>query len=337
MGKILVTGGAGFIGSHVCVSLCEAGYDVVILDNFSNARPETVDNIRRLTGRDIVLHSADLLDERAVEDVFARHAVDAVIHLAGLKSVPESVQKPLEYYQGNLIGTLGLLRAMRKHHCRTMVFSSSATVYGMSNPIPFTEEMPTSATNPYGWTKVMLEQILRDVCVADADFGAVLLRYFNPVGAHKSGLIGEEPRGIPGNAVPLIAKAALGELPAFTLTGDDFDTPDGTGVRDYIHVSDLAEGHVAALRYALEHPGAEAVNLGSGQGTSVRELLRAYEKACGRPIPVKICPRRPGDIGSCYADVSKAGRLLGWKARRGVEEMCEDSWRFVSLAKEKRD
>ena len=330
MAQILVAGGAGFIGTHTCVTLCEAGFDIVILDNFSNAKQQAVENLRTITGKDIPLISADLLDMAAMEDVFKQYKIGEVIHFAGLKAVAESVQKPLEYYHNNLTGTLNLLRAMRNGGCKTLVFSSSATVYGMDNVSPYEENMPTSATNPYGWTKVMIERMLRDLAAAESDWGIVMLRYFNPVGAHSSGLIGEDPQGIPNNLVPFIAKVAAGKLPELSVTGNDYDTPDGTGVRDYIHITDLAEGHLAALRYAREHRGAEAVNLGTGKGASVLEMVRAYEKACGKRIPVRMAPRRPGDIATCYADTAKAKALFGWEAVRGIDEMCRDSWHFIS-------
>jgi UDP-glucose 4-epimerase len=276
------------------------------------------------------VYPVDLLDRDAVRGVFAARAFDAVIHFAGLKAVGESVRKPLENYENNLVGTLNLLKAMGESACKVLVFSSSATVYGPHNPVPYTETMPTSATNPYGWTKVMIEQILRDVCAADPGMAAVSLRYFNPVGAHESGLIGEDPQGIPNNLTPYIAKVAAGALPELKVTGADYDTPDGTGVRDYLHITDLAEGHIAALRYAETHPGCAEINLGTGKGTSVLELLAAYERACGHSIPRRIAERRPGDVASCWADARKAKELLGWEATRSIDEMVRSSWKFVS-------
>ncbi len=329
MGKVLVTGGAGFIGSHTCVELLAAGYEVIILDDFRNSDRSVIDRIREISGREVTLYEVDMTDKDGVERVFSREKIDAVIHFAGLKAVGESVEKPLEYYENNLTGTLVILRAMRRHDVRRIVFSSSATVYGFQNPVPYREDMPTSATNPYGMTKVMIENILIDLCRADERFSAVLLRYFNPIGAHESGLLGENPSGIPNNLVPYIARVACGKLPNLSVYGDDYDTPDGTGVRDYIHVVDLAKGHLAALSYSKENAGAMPVNLGTGKGTSVLEIIRAYEKASGRDVPYTIVGRRPGDIASCYADTAKARELLGWHAERTIDEMCADSWRFT--------
>ena len=327
--KVLVTGGAGYIGSHTCVELLNAGHEVVIIDNFVNSKPEALDCIRRITGKDFAFCEADLRDRAAVKKLFDEHAIDAVIHFAGLKAVGESVQKPLEYYDNNLGGFFVLAEEMRDHGVKKIVFSSSATVYGMNNPVPFREEMPTSATTPYGYTKVMIEQMLRDLAVADPDWSIVLLRYFNPIGAHESGLIGEDPNGIPNNLLPYEAQVAAGLRPHLNEFGNDYDTPDGTGVRDYIHVVDLALGHLAALNYADSHQGAEAVNLGTGHGTSVLEIVKAFEKASGRPVPYKICPRRAGDIATCYADTKKAADLLGWRATRNIDDMCRDGWNFA--------
>lgn len=327
--KVFVTGGAGFIGSHVCVELLNASYEVVIADNFSNSKPETVENIQKITGKPVSFYRIDLCEPEGVRRIFAEHSIDAVIHFAGLKSVPESVQKPLEYYENNLGGTFALCRAMGEAGCKRIVFSSSATVYGMDNPVPFREGMPTSATNPYGYTKVMAEQILTDLSAADPQWGICLLRYFNPIGAHPSGLLGEDPNGIPGNLFPYVSQVAAGLRPEVLVYGDDYDTPDGTGVRDYIHVTDLALGHLSALRYVLEHTGVETVNLGTGRGTSVLEILDAYSKACGRRLPYRIAPRRPGDIPVCYADTEKARRIFGWEAERTVVQMCADSWNFA--------
>ena len=327
--KVLVTGGAGYIGSHTCVELLNAGHEVVIIDNFVNSKPEALDCIRRITGKDFAFCEADLRDRAAVKKLFDEHEIDAVIHFAGLKAVGESVQKPLEYYNNNLGGFFVLAEEMRAHNVKRIVFSSSATVYGMNNPVPFREEMPTSATNPYGYTKVMIEQMLRDLAVADPEWSIVLLRYFNPIGAHESGLIGEDPNGIPNNLLPYVAQVAAGIRPQLNVFGNDYDTPDGTGVRDYIHVVDLALGHLAALNYAAGHTGAEAINLGTGHGTSVLEIVAAFEKASGRPVPYKICDRRPGDIATCYADTAKAAELLGWHATRDIDDMCRDGWNFA--------
>ena len=321
MGKILVTGGTGFIGSHTCVELLENGYEIVIADNLSNSKEATVGRIEQISGKKVDFVKADICEYDALSDIFKKNEIDAVIHFAGLKAVGESVRKPLEYYTNNIYGTLVLLRAMRENGCKKIVFSSSATVYGMNNKAPYTEDMPTSATNPYGYTKVMIEQILRDICVADSEFSAVALRYFNPIGAHSSGLIGEDPNGIPNNLVPYIAQVASGRLEQLSVYG--------TGVRDYIHVMDLASGHVCAIDYAMKHSGFEPVNLGTGKGSSVLEVVAAYEKACGKPIPKKITSRRAGDIATCYADASKAKEIFGWEAKSGIDEMCADSWNFT--------
>lgn len=330
MSKILVTGGAGFIGSHTCVELLNAGHEIVILDNFSNSKPEALNRIRKITGKDFKFYEADLLNLSDVEKVFKENDISAVIHFAGLKAVGESVKKPVEYYHNNITGTLMLIQAMRKYNCKKIVFSSSATVYGVNNPVPYVETMPTnSSTNPYGYTKVMIEQILKDVYVSDNDWSVVLLRYFNPIGAHKSGLIGEDPNGIPNNLFPYIAQVATGKLEALGVFGNDYDTPDGTGVRDYIHVVDLATGHLNALNYALEHKGVEAVNLGTGKGSSVMDVLHAFEKACGKELPYVIKPRRAGDIATCYADTQKAKELLGWEAKYQLDEMAADGWNFT--------
>ena len=327
--KVLVTGGAGYIGGHTCVELLNAGHEVVVIDNFVNSKPEALDNIRKITGRDLAFYKADLRDREAVRRIFEEHQIDAAIHFAGLKAVGESVHKPMEYYDNNLGGFFVLAEEMAAHSVKKLVFSSSATVYGMNNPVPFREDYPTSATNPYGYTKVMIEQMLRDLAVADPDWSIVMLRYFNPIGAHESGLIGEDPNGIPNNLLPYVAQVAVGKLPCLNVFGDDYDTPDGTGVRDYIHVVDLALGHLAALKYADGHKGAEAINLGTGRGTSVLEIVHAFERASGREIPYRVTPRRPGDIATCYADTSKAAKLLGWKAERTIDDMCRDSWRFT--------
>lgn len=329
---VLVTGGAGFIGSHTCVELLNSGEDIVVLDNFSNSKKNVAGAIKEITGRDFPMIEGNLLDEAAIRGLFKRYDIDSVVHFAGLKAVGESVEKPLAYYSNNLTGTLNLLRAMDEFDCRAMVFSSSATVYGKSTDVPFREHLPTSATNPYGQTKVMIEQILFDLYKADGRWGIALLRYFNPIGAHKSGLIGEEPDGIPNNLVPYIARVATGKLPALNVFGDDYPTHDGTGVRDYIHVVDLALGHLDALKFVRAGCCCEAINLGTGDGYSVLDVLHAYERACGKTLAYKIAPRRAGDIANCYADASKAKQLLGWQATRGLEEMCEDSWRYSKRA-----
>ena len=326
---ILVTGGAGYIGSHTVVELLNTGKEVVIVDNFCNSKPEALNRIRQITGKDFKFYEADLLDAEAMDRIFSENQIDAVIHFAGLKAVGESVQKPLEYYHNNITGTLILCDAMRKHGCKRIVFSSSATVYGMNNPVPFKEGMPTSATNPYGYTKVMIEQILSDLHVADPEWSVVLLRYFNPIGAHASGLIGEDPNGIPNNLLPYVAQVAIGKLPCLSVFGSDYDTHDGTGVRDYIHVVDLALGHLKAIDYAMAHNGVEAINLGTGNGYSVLDIVKAFEKASGRTVNYKLVDRRPGDIATCYADASKAKELLDWEAKLGIDEMCSSMWNFT--------
>lgn len=327
--KILVTGGTGFIGSHTAVQLIENKAEVVIVDNLCNSSTRSLDGIEAITGVRPVFYEADIRDKKAMDRIFEEHKIDAVIHFAGLKAVGESVQIPLEYYENNINGTLVLCQAMREHGCKTMVFSSSATVYGMNNTSPFKEDMPTSATNPYGWTKLMLEQILSDMAKADPEWSVVLLRYFNPIGAHPSGVIGENPNGIPNNLFPYIAQVAAGKLPCLSVFGNDYDTPDGTGVRDYIHVVDLANGHLKALEWAGRNKGVEVVNLGTGCGTSVLELVEAFEKASGVKVNYRIAPRRPGDIASCFADTEKAKVLLGWSAQYGIEEMCLHGWEYM--------
>lgn len=327
--SILVTGGAGFIGSHTSVELLNAGHDIVIMDNFCNSKQAALDSIKTITGKDFKFYQCDIRDKAAMDKIFAENKIEAVIHFAGLKAVGESVEKSLEYYENNIGGTFVLMEAMRNAGCKKIVFSSSATVYGMNNPVPFKEEYPTSATNPYGYTKVMIEQILKDMWVSDNSWSAVLLRYFNPIGAHSSGLIGEDPQGIPNNLLPYVSRVATGVFPELSVYGNDYDTPDGTGVRDYIHVVDLALGHIAALEYALKHQTVEAVNLGTGNGTSVLEIVEAFSKASGKTINYKICPRRAGDIGSCYAETGKAKELLNWTATRNIQDMCEDGWKFA--------
>ena len=330
--KILVTGGAGFIGSHTCVELLEAGHDVVILDDLSNASGTVIDKIETITGKRPAFYQADAKDRAVLHEIFTAHRIDAVVHFAGFKAVGESCHIPLAYYRNNLDSTLALLEEMAQAGCTRFVFSSSATVYGPDNAIPYVETMPTYvATNPYGWTKVMIEQILRDYCTATPGFTAVLLRYFNPIGGHPSGLLGDDPNGIPNNLMPYIARVAAGQLDKLTIFGDDYPTPDGTGVRDYIHVVDLARGHVSALKKLEERCGLFVCNLGTGKGYSVLEVLRAYEKACGKTLPYVVDPRRPGDIAECYADPERAEREMGWKARYGIEEMCASSWKWQSM------
>ncbi len=327
--QILVTGGAGFIGSHTCVALIEQGYDIVIYDNLSNSDIGSVRAIEQITGKSVLFYQGDVLDADALSKVFEKHDIGAVIHFAGLKAVGESTQKPLLYYHNNVGGTISLCRVMQQYQCRRIVFSSSATVYGIRNPIPYTEDMPLSAESPYGWTKLMIEHILDDISAADPSWSVVNLRYFNPIGAHESGLLGENPRGIPNNLFPYISRVAVRQLPYLQVFGGDYDTPDGTGVRDYIHVCDLAEGHVAALDYANAHTGTIAVNLGTGRGTSVLELTAAFEKASKKEIPYRIVDRRPGDIAMFYADTAKAKEVLHWQAKRDIAKMCEDGWRYI--------
>ncbi len=328
---ILISGGCGYIGSHTCLELLNAGYDIVVVDNHDNSSPEALRRVRELTGRDFPEYEMDVRDEAGLRTVFASHKIDAVIHFAGLKAVGESVRLPLKYYDNNLNGAITLFRVMAEAGCKNLVFSSSATVYGAGNPSPLNETMPLGeATNPYGETKAMIERILRDVCNADPEWSAVLLRYFNPIGAHESGRIGEDPNGIPNNLMPYISQVAIGKLPRLSVYGNDYDTPDGTGVRDYIHVVDLAHGHVCAVKYAVEHKGAEPINLGTGHGYSVLEMVHAFEKASGREVPYQIVPRRDGDLASVYSDPSKAKRLLGWEAQYGIDEMCRDTWKWQS-------
>ena len=327
---ILVTGGCGYIGSHTVVELAKAGEkEIVIADNLSNSKKDVLERIKEIVPVTLHFYRADIGAEADMERIFSEHPIDTVVHFAGLKAVGESVAKPILYYENNVAGTLCLLKVMALHRCKNIIFSSSATVYGPQNQPPYTEEMPTSATNPYGWTKVMQEQILRDAAVADPEFRVALLRYFNPIGAHESGLIGENPNGIPNNLLPYICKVAIGKLEKLHVFGDDYPTKDGTGVRDYIHVVDLAIGHVKALEYIRKTPGVLTVNLGTGVGYSVLDIVKAYEQASGKKIPYVIDPRRPGDIATCYANAEKAKKLLGWTAERGLLEMCKDSWRFT--------
>ncbi len=328
--KILVTGGAGYIGSHTCVELLQREYDVIIVDDLSNAKEEAIQKIGEITGKRPAFYRTDVKHKAALRQIFAYHRPDAVIHFAGFKAVGESCGIPLAYYRNNLDSTLTLLEVMEEYGCKNLVFSSSATVYGPDNPVPYVEDMPAHvATNPYGWTKVMIEQILRDYVTANPDFSAVLLRYFNPVGAHESGLLGDDPNGIPNNLMPYIARTAAGQLKQLTVFGNDYPTPDGTGLRDYLHVVDLAKGHIKALEYAQEHRGTETVNLGTGNGISVLEMVHAFEQVNGVTVPYVIGPRRDGDLACSWADPQKAETLLGWKAEKGLEEMCRDSWNFV--------
>ena len=323
---ILVTGGAGFIGSHTCVALTEAGYDVLIADNFSNSSPDVPGRLERLAGRPMKCVRADVRDREALDRLFRDHPISAVIHFAGLKAVGESVAKPLEYYGNNLGSTLALCGAMAAAGVKRLVFSSSATVYATGSPMPLDEDSPLGCTNPYGWSKFMIEQMLRDLAASDPEWSIALLRYFNPIGAHQSGLIGEDPRGIPNNLFPYVCRVASGRLEKLSVFGDDYPTPDGTGVRDYIHVSDLAEGHVSALKFLEGMGGAEAFNLGTGKGTSVLELIRAFERASGKAVPFEITGRRPGDIAVCYARTDRARKMLGWSAKRTLDDMCRDGW-----------
>jgi UDP-glucose 4-epimerase len=325
---ILVTGGAGYIGSHTCVELLNAGYQIIVLDNFSNSKPESLKRVKEITGKDFTFYEVDLLDRNGVEEVFATNQIEAVIHFAGLKAVGESIEIPLHYYHNNINGTLILCGVMKKNGVKNLVFSSSATVYGMPERVPITEDFPLSAVNPYGRTKLMIEEILRDLYVADPSWSFALLRYFNPIGAHESGSIGEDPNGIPNNLMPFITQVAIGKLRELKVFGNDYETVDGTGVRDYIHVVDLALGHLTALEKVMTSNGAEAYNLGTGTGYSVLEIVSAFEKASGMKVPYQIGNRRPGDVGVCYADPSKAKAILGWAAKRGIEDMCRDSWRW---------
>ena len=329
---VLVTGGAGYIGSHTVVELQNAGYDVVVLDNLSNASEKALDRVSKITGKPVKFYKADILDRDALNNIFDKETIESCIHFAGLKAVGESVVKPWEYYENNIAGTLTLVDVMRKHNVKNIIFSSSATVYGDPAQIPITEECPKGqCTNPYGWTKSMLEQVLTDIQKADPEWNVMLLRYFNPIGAHESGLIGEDPKGIPNNLVPYIAQVAVGKLEKLGVFGDDYDTPDGTGVRDYIHVVDLAKGHVKALKKFEQEPQVSIYNLGTGIGYSVLDVLHAYEEACGKKLPYEIKPRRAGDIATCYCDATKAKEELGWVAEKGIKEMCADSWKWQSM------
>lgn len=328
--SILVTGGAGYIGSHTVVELLAAGYDVIIVDDFSNSSPEVLKRLATITGKEIPFYQGSILDKTFLDKVFKENKIEAVIHFAAFKAVGESVEKPLVYYHNNITGTITLLEVMTDNDVKNIVFSSSATVYGMNNVSPLTEDLPTSATNPYGYTKVMMEQILNDVAHANPDWSVTNLRYFNPIGAHESGMIGEAPNGIPNNLMPYITQVAVGKLKELSVFGDDYDTHDGTGVRDYIHVVDLAKGHVKAVKNNLANKGARVYNLGTGHGYSVLDLVKAFEKANGVTIPYVIKPRRAGDIATCYADPSKAKRELGWEAQKTLTDMVRDSWKWQS-------
>lgn len=326
--SILVTGGAGYIGSHTCIELLEAGYDVVVVDNLSNSSDKSLERIKKITGKNLTFYKIDILDKEGLINIFELENIESVIHFAGLKAVGESVQKPLEYYHNNIAGTLVLCDVMRQFDVKSIVFSSSATVYGNPKTVPISEEFPLSATNPYGRTKLMLEEIFRDLYVADNEWKIVLLRYFNPIGAHESGLIGEDPKGIPNNLVPYITQVAVGKLDKLNIFGDDYDTHDGTGVRDYIHVVDLAAGHVKALERIESSTGVFTYNLGTGIGYSVLDMVKAFSKVVGWDVPYEIKPRRPGDIATCYADPTLAKDELNWEASRSLDKMCEDSWRW---------
>lgn len=329
--SILVTGGAGYIGSHTSVELLKEGYDVVVLDNLCNSKEEALKRVERITGKDIKFYKADLNDINDIKNVFEKEKISCVIHFAGLKAVGESVSVPLKYYQNNITGTLNLLQVMNDFNVKNIVFSSSATVYGVPETVPIKENFPLSATNPYGRTKLFIEQILSDVYNSDKDFNIILLRYFNPIGAHWSGLIGEDPNGIPNNLMPYITQVAIGKLPQLKIYGNDYDTHDGTGVRDYIHVTDLAVGHLKALKKIEEKPGLKVYNLGTGKGYSVLDVVNAFSKACGKKIPYTITKRRPGDIAKCFADPSLAKSELGWEAKFGIDEMCRDSWKWQKM------
>ena len=329
--RILVTGGAGYIGSHTCVELLNEGYEVVVMDNLYNSSKKALDRVEDITGKKLTFYETDMLDREGVKKIFDQEKIDAVIHFAGLKAVGESVRKPIEYYYNNMAGTLILCDEMRNHGVKNIIFSSSATVYGDPAEIPITENCPKgTCTNPYGWTKSMLEQVLTDIHTADPEWNVILLRYFNPIGAHKSGLIGEDPKGIPNNLLPYVAQVAIGKLPKINVFGNDYDTPDGTGVRDYIHVVDLAKGHVKAIQKLADREGVSIYNLGTGKGYSVLDVIHAFEKACGHELPYEIQGRRPGDIAVCYAKCDKAKEELGWEAQYGIEEMCADSWNWQS-------
>ena len=326
--SVLVTGGAGYIGSHTLIALCEAGVDPIVVDNLCNSKKESLNRVEKITGKKIKFYQNDVRDGEALDKIFSENKIEAVIHFAGLKAVGESVQKPMEYYDNNLTSTFVLIDTMKKHGVKKIVFSSSATVYGVAKTVPLKEGMPLGATNPYGRTKYFIEEILRDLYVSDNQWSITLLRYFNPIGAHISGTIGEDPKGIPNNLMPYISQVAVGKLEKLHVYGDDYNTVDGTGVRDYIHVVDLAAGHVKAVQWVLSNMGCEEINLGTGNGTSVLQLRDAFVKASGAEVPYVIDPRRPGDLDEVYADATKAKELLGWEAKLNIERMCEDSWRW---------
>ena len=326
--KVVLTGGAGYIGSHTCIELLAAGHEAVIVDNYSNSKPEALNRIKEISGKDFTFYEADCCDKDALRKIFSENKIDAVIHFAGLKAVGESVRIPISYYRNNIDSSLALLEVMEEAGCNKIVFSSSATVYGVPKQVPLVEGMDTGCTNPYGWTKYMIEQILTDASVANKDLSVVLLRYFNPIGAHESGRIGEDPNGIPNNLMPFITQVAVGKLPQLSVFGDDYPTHDGTGVRDYIHVVDLAKGHVKAIEYADKNTGTEIFNLGTGIGYSVLDVVKAFEKANDLKINYVIKERRPGDVAECYANASKALEKLGWKAEKNLEDMCRDSWNW---------
>jgi UDP-glucose 4-epimerase len=328
--RILVTGGTGYIGSHACVELLQAGYEVIVVDNLCNSKEESLKRVKKITGKAPEFHKLDLLDKKALNAIFNNSTIDAVMHFSGLKAVGESVKIPLRYYHNNVTGTLILCEVMGMHNVKNLVFSSSATVYGDPHKVPITEDFPLSVTNPYGRSKLMIEDILRDIHLADGAWNTAILRYFNPVGAHPSGLIGEDPDGIPNNLLPYISQVAVGKLPELSVFGNDYPTNDGTGVRDYIHVTDLVIGHIKALKKLMSNPGIVTYNLGTGRGYSVLEMVKAFEKASGKKIPYKVAERRPGDVASCYADPSKAKSDLGWTSDRGISEMCDDTWRWQS-------
>ena len=327
--KILVTGGAGYIGSHTCVELLESGYEVVIIDNFSNSKKEVIDKIKQITGKEVVLYEGDVCDKNLLDKIFAEHKIDAAIHFAGYKAVGESVAKPLMYYRNNLDSTITLCEVMNNHNVKKLVFSSSATVYGSPKRLPIKEDFPLSTTNPYGATKLMIEGILKDLYISDNDWSIAVLRYFNPIGAHESGLIGENPNDIPNNLMPYIVKVANGELESLSVFGDDYDTKDGTGVRDYIHVVDLSKGHLKALEKIKDDKGIDYYNLGTGKGYSVLEIVENFEKVNNIKVNYKIAPRRPGDIAACYADPSYAKEKLHWEAEKDIDQMCKDAYNFV--------
>lgn len=326
--RILVTGGAGYIASHTCLELLNDGYEVIVIDNLSNSSTESIKRVEKLTGKSIKFYENDILDTKALINIFENEKIDAVIHFAGLKAVGESCEIPLQYFKNNVVGTINLLEVMDKYNVKSLVFSSSATVYGDPETVPVTEEFPLSVTNPYGRTKLMIEEILRDLYASNNQWNIAILRYFNPIGAHESGEIGEDPNGIPNNLIPYIAKVAMGELKKVNVFGDDYDTPDGTGIRDYIHVVDLSLGHIKAIEKLMKNPGLVTYNLGTGRGYSVLEMIHNYEKACNMKLPYVVSDRRPGDIAESYADSSKAFRELGWKAERGIDEMCRDSYNW---------